>query len=424
MVYQDHTARTLLFGGYGGRDSFGNLANASDETWEWDGAAGTWTQRAQQGPKPPARGAFSMAYDPSQRLTVVFGGWTGSAWLGDTWEWDGSVWTQRFPANSPTPRDSAMLTYDGLTGHLLMFGGVDTSGTEVSDTWDYDTVAKTWTRLSPAISPAPRQHSGIAYDELTGKVLLFAGAPQRDMWEWSRTARTWTLVNTPVGPSSIAPIMIYHAARHRTLAFDQYPRQRLFEWDRLANAWQDVSATPAPAARDVPAFAYDRARHRGVLFGGEGATLGQTLNDTWEVFSVNAASWSSISTPCGGAAGPTLRSGIMLPWLGETVTQRVDLAGGQAAVGVIGTSNTSWLGQALPLLLTPYGLTGCQLFTSIDLQGLLPVNGNEASFDLAVPIQNSLIGRRLFVQAVVHAPAANPAQLRTSNAAVLQIGRR
>lgn len=423
MVYQDHTAKTLLFGGYGGRDRFANLANPSDETWEWDGASATWTQRAIQGPKPPARGAFSLAYDKTQRLAVLFGGWTGSAWLGDTWEWDGTVWTQRFPATSPTPRDSAMFTYDGLPGHLLLFGGVDTSGIEVSDTWDYDTVNKTWTRLAPAASPAPRQHSGITYDELTGKVFLFAGAPQRDVWEWDRAQRTWTLVNTPTGPSTIAPVLIYHAARHRTLAFDQYPRQRVYEWDRVGSAWQDVSVLPAPAARDVPAFAYDRARERGVLFGGEGATLGQTLDDTWEVFTANAAGYTNFATPC-GTNGPRLQGGIMLPWLGETVAQRVSLAGGTAAVGLVGLSNTTWLGTPLPINLSPFGLTGCQLAVSIELQALLPVAAGEARFDLPIPVQNSLVGRSVFTQAAVFAPGSNPAQVLTSDAAILRLGRR
>jgi hypothetical protein len=427
MVYQDHTAKTLLFGGYHGRDGVGNLANPSDETWEWDGAAAIWTQRAIAGTRPAARGAFSLAYDPTQRLAVLFGGWTGSAWLGDTWEWDGSVWTQRNPPTAPTARDSAMLTYDGVTGRLLLFGGVDVSGNEVSDTWEYDTVAKTWTRLSPVISPAPRQHSGIVYDELTGRVLLYAGSPTRDAWEWDRAANTWRLLSTPVGPSTIAPVMIYHAARHRALAFDQYPRQRLFEWDRATNAWLDVSVLPAPPARDVPGFAYDRARQRGVLFGGEGATLGQPLADTWEVYSQNAAAWVAFGSGCGGSSTPRLRNPTdELPWLGDTVPQRVSVAGVQLStvVGLLGTSRTNWLGAPLPIDLTTFGLTNCQLAVSIDIQVSLPLSSAEAVFDLQVPLQNSLLGRSVYCQAAVFVPGANPAQVVLSNAAQLQFGRR
>lgn len=33
-----------------------------------------------------------MAYDESNKMVVLFGGWAGS-YLGDTWGWDGKKWT-------------------------------------------------------------------------------------------------------------------------------------------------------------------------------------------------------------------------------------------------------------------------------------------------------------------------------------------
>ena len=35
-----------------------------------------------------------MAYDAARGVTVLFGGYDGANYLGDTWEWNGTSWTQ------------------------------------------------------------------------------------------------------------------------------------------------------------------------------------------------------------------------------------------------------------------------------------------------------------------------------------------
>jgi hypothetical protein len=62
---------------------------------------------------------------------VMFGG-AQNVRIGDTWEWDGAVWTRRTPANSPPPRAShAMAT---LGNKVVLFGG-EGEGAELADTW-------------------------------------------------------------------------------------------------------------------------------------------------------------------------------------------------------------------------------------------------------------------------------------------------
>jgi len=49
---------------------------------------------------------FAMAYDSGRGKIVLFGGYAGSAVLGDTWEWDGAsgTWDTRHPGGSkPSP---------------------------------------------------------------------------------------------------------------------------------------------------------------------------------------------------------------------------------------------------------------------------------------------------------------------------------
>ena len=51
-----------------------------------------------------------MAYDAGRQRTVLFGGFTGvttGTVHGDTWEYDGSQWLRRSPAESPPARYGA-----------------------------------------------------------------------------------------------------------------------------------------------------------------------------------------------------------------------------------------------------------------------------------------------------------------------------
>ena len=73
-----------MFGGANGGTPLG-------QTWEWNGS--NWTQRVVSG--PPPRSDAGMVYDSARKRIVLFGGRRGSpdnSDLGDTWEWDGASW--------------------------------------------------------------------------------------------------------------------------------------------------------------------------------------------------------------------------------------------------------------------------------------------------------------------------------------------
>src|SRR4029434_2246153 len=42
-------------------------------------------------PAPAPRGASSLAYDAVSQRLVLFGGYDGTGYLGDTWVWDGAT---------------------------------------------------------------------------------------------------------------------------------------------------------------------------------------------------------------------------------------------------------------------------------------------------------------------------------------------
>ncbi len=56
---------------------------------------------------------------------MLFGGDDPSGnYLGDTWTWDGTTWTELAPATSPSARADASMAYDPATAQLVLFGGV------------------------------------------------------------------------------------------------------------------------------------------------------------------------------------------------------------------------------------------------------------------------------------------------------------
>jgi len=92
-----------------------------------------------------------MAYDSGRGRTVLFGGYNGSQ-LGDTWEWDGSAWTQVFTAASPAGRSSGAIAYDATTRRVVSFGGSFGWPNGLDDTWHYD--GANW-YLAPPTGPLP-----------------------------------------------------------------------------------------------------------------------------------------------------------------------------------------------------------------------------------------------------------------------------
>src|SRR5262249_44196351 len=137
------------------------------DTWEWDGTS--WTQRASTGPS--AREGSAAAYDGGRQKTVLFGGKSP----GDTWEWNGTSWTQR-TSGEPSPRFEHAMAYETIRGKTVVFGGHSGGGmlgTDYSgDTWEWD--GTTWTQRATT-GPSPRLRSAMVYDSARQKVVLFGG---------------------------------------------------------------------------------------------------------------------------------------------------------------------------------------------------------------------------------------------------------
>ena len=53
----------------------------------------------------------------------MFGGFDGLAMLDETWEWNGTAWSQLAPAASPSGRVCASIAYDPVRDRVVLFGG-------------------------------------------------------------------------------------------------------------------------------------------------------------------------------------------------------------------------------------------------------------------------------------------------------------
>jgi len=161
MAYDSTRGVTVLFGGI---IDAGIHAN---DTWEWDGS--TWTFRSNTGPAP--RYGCRMAFDVDRNVVVLFGGVPNGP--EETWEWNGNAWALR-SSTGPAARYSHAMVYDTARHRTLLFGGLDPGGstTWMGDTWQWD--GSTWTEQVVS-GPAPRAVHAMAYDAGRSVTLLFGG---------------------------------------------------------------------------------------------------------------------------------------------------------------------------------------------------------------------------------------------------------
>ncbi|MCA8953491.1 MAG: hypothetical protein KDE27_28520 [Planctomycetes bacterium] len=359
FVYDDVRQRCLWFGGFA---FFSNLLS------EWDGAG--W-QPVPTAHAPSPRADTAMAYDALRQRTVLFGGWTGSGYPADTWEFDGIDWQQVFPTVSPPGTSQHRMTYDRARGEVVMYY----NRFQQHGCWLYD--GSTWRQTVPG--PPALFVPALVYDEARAVTVLTSSsnstAPQCDTWEWDGTSwsnpqpngptlgfavngvydsvrgavellaanwdgvATWRWTGsdwqrgTPFGylPSLPGIATAYHAPSRTAIAFggtqspiagtDETFAYRRGGWQRLSptvrpgargdaamapepsgdlllfggqhngalgdswrwngSTWAQLAPANSPPARSQHAMATDRGRGRVVLFGGQSGA-GTPLGDTWE----------------------------------------------------------------------------------------------------------------------------------------------
>jgi hypothetical protein len=281
MVYDEARKQLLLFGGTGTEGT--SPSGDRNSTWRWDGT--TWTRIATGGPSP--RYEAAVTYDATRQRVVLYGGQSGAfpniTVLSDTWEWDGSAWTQR-STTGPSARVHQSIAFDRARGKVVLYGGFNsTTVQELRDIWEWD--GSSWTQAS--VSGPPNSIAlGPVYDEKTAALYLYS-VPQSG---GAVTANRWNGSTLTVAASAAPPCT---PDRRQVTALGSNPGGLLFysngcsqvgttpqtwRWD--GSVWTSVTGTQ-PSSRSNAALAYDRDRNRVVLYGGE-LQGSPDLADTWE----------------------------------------------------------------------------------------------------------------------------------------------
>jgi hypothetical protein len=254
------------------------VAYLDDMTWEFDGT--TWAQRYPAN-NPGQRAAHAMAFDESRGRTVLFGGESGNS----TWEFDGVTWIQRSPANSPPTTYYAEMVYDSKRRKVVMFGGGSGAGAQAltDDTWEYNGV--TWLKLNPLTKPPARGVHGLTYDSARERIVLFGGSQLLlangstylgDTWEFDGTSWTQLMISGPT--PRMRSTLTYDPARRVTVLFggnDYDPRSDT--WELKDGQWTQKQTVRTPRERSGHAAAFDSRRNKIVIFG-----KSDGVGDTWD----------------------------------------------------------------------------------------------------------------------------------------------
>jgi cysteine-rich repeat protein len=181
FAYERSTHRLVAFGG-------GSLDGIDDDTWILDGTS--WSTLASQERPAPTLGS-TMSFDSDRGTTLLFDG------AGDTWELQASGWTKlidhlmvAMDPDAPLPAartDSAMI-YDPSRKRHVLVGGISTDGTQLTDVWELDAQARTWTEVFVVgASPLPRHKFALARHDNLRATMLYGGTAgslfaRNDVW--------------------------------------------------------------------------------------------------------------------------------------------------------------------------------------------------------------------------------------------------
>ncbi|MFT3693130.1 MAG: DUF4215 domain-containing protein [Kofleriaceae bacterium] len=375
MVYDEAREQIVMFGG--------KLQNTiyTNGTWLWDGA--DWHAATTVG--PPPRDGFALAYDKKRQKVVLFGGeFTSSestSNLDETWEWDGTSWTQVTPATKPPPRYDGVMAYDDALQAIVLVGGRTAFSTMKADTWTYDGA---WHDVTNGTQPIVAD-AGLAWDAGAQELVLAGGVStvtdQAVTWTWNGSA--WTnrgnlgysarqqlmlaetkdglllyggtasgtpqndtytyalhvvrAVTNPVprarATTTIDPVRGQLVIQGGTKGFGQFDTDT---WVQTRTGGFTQLTSGNPTGRMYNAASYDPISRQIVMFGGFADTSGTTSNaETWL--------WNGTAWTAGPSAGaPSSRGGHAMAFDGTATI----VTGGETDIGLYANGAAAWNGSA------------------------------------------------------------------------------
>ncbi len=285
-----------------------------------------------------AREGAAMAFDPLRNRVVLFGGRDSHGLpLADTWEFDvaNNAWVQISPPPGPAPRWLHAMAFDPAIGQVVLTGGDDTVGTTFLETWAWNGAA--WTPRLDWPSLVPTYHHAMCPNLPAGNMVMMGGEGPGGLALFDvheSTPAGWSpgvFMGAPAGPDPRGALAAAATSMGPVMFGGLHQAPGIMHgdtWMYIPGGWQQVLPPTSPVARHQHAMASFSARPENVvLFGGQD-TGGTFLSDTW-LFDASLMDWGQQLI-----AGPSAR---MLHCMAEIESQgRVLLFGGRAPGNVMG----------------------------------------------------------------------------------------
>ncbi len=365
LVYDPLNDRLVLFGGRAARatNCAGGARPECLDAWSW--RAGEWTDLAITQPIVPGRIGAACFFEPFTGAVAALGGMGSSDFYADLWVLGASGFEVAIaplvdehgdPLTIPA-REGPTMVFDPTEQQSLMYGGLsdlyDCEGSESAYclyVWGWD--GARWSPIDPEASPSapePRAGHQAVYAAVPGAMLLFGGETKfsdlNDTWLLADGLWTQTCTSGCTPPSArIDHALAYEAARSRVILFGgdlgSGYSDGTYAWS-LTQGWQKLcgeggASCDGPVSRRKAAMTYDTLRQRVVLFGGERAGNADCLLDQPDLAQSNTCDdtwewydngWHQVCGTGTTCTGPQRRSGAGLAY--DTKRGRVVLFGGE-----------------------------------------------------------------------------------------------
>ncbi len=306
MIYDPVRERIMLFGGSIWEN---NRYTFYNELWSY--SDGVWTKIDVPGVKPEGRFNIPLVYLPDSHQIFLFGGFSNSDRIGDTWIYDitDNRWTHVVTETSPPRRSDAAIAYDIEHGVVVMFGGYGLNDEILDDTWVFDFTQMNWVEKTPENKPLTQYGGHMVYDSVNEKLLMYPGhwsirsegtlhshGYGDEIWVYDYERDNWVMIETSPKPDGRYWFNLAYDSEDGELVLfggsgggdDQL--QDTWKYNYESNTWTRIGTQNKPPGRANSAMAYDASRDIIVLFGG--SHFGHTnYGDTW-ILDMESGTWS------------------------------------------------------------------------------------------------------------------------------------
>jgi len=277
VVYKD---ALYIFGGYGGS---GRL----DDIFRFDFLARSWSQVHAQGTAPGGRENNGAVVHGNKMY--LFGGYSGFTWLNDflSFNFDTVQWASvpsGWKGTVPSTRFGYVSAVHG--DHMYVFGGYDGSAW-MNDTYDFDFERGGWSATQvQGFIPSGRSCPSWADHSGSGSVFLFGGYDgvhrMNDFHQFRMGPRIWSLVRSAgqePSPRYFHASVVYANSLYVFGGYSGQDRLNdLYEFRFDTSSWLPVTAEEPPSGRSsLLATVYNNSMY---AFGGYNGSI--VLNDFYE----------------------------------------------------------------------------------------------------------------------------------------------